>query len=562
MSKRTIGLLAAGLLLLWILPLAEIRVAITQDCSVQIISVSLNKSTLSIGEPLQVNITYNLLYDSQDPLAIGVVTVSVGALGEEEPILSREYLERGTNIRKTTTLAILPDEWEPNETGQVGLVKVSGWVQDSYESMTDYAERDFTIVRSKADLILQDTPSKLVFHDQFVLQARLSNGHNTSIVVANHPIRIEIGTIQGILQAWDLRTLTDGTVAQAVQTECLGTGIFTCNVTSRSDGDYLQTSAQFCLEILKASLLLVAQMNASAYLAYYPGMNNCTALLTASLACSSQMHDVSQANVTWTLGGNQGVLQYAGAQRFTAEVPMPQLAGQYTIAVRASLPNHNWTDALLPVIVNSREPILSLVANRTQAAYCDPIELCVRAVDKTCSRPLVGKQVSIYIFFQDEWIPLASGALDGNGELMTTWKAQDLGDARPFSFSAILHGVPEFYQVEASISVENTQNLRFFAASRLAIIRGKPANLTIQITTLESMPIPNLGVELVELLTNQTWCSTTTNASGYAYFAWNTPSGYELGEHRFLVTAIGSAGIRGAITVLLATYDGTVLRLV
>jgi len=562
MRKGSVGLVVAWLLLLWTSTLTQVQVAITQDCSVQILSVNLNRSTLSIGEKLQVNVSYSLLYDAQDPLAIGVVAISIDAVGEEQPILTREYVERGTSVRKTVSVDILPTRWEPNETGQIGFVRVSGWVQDSYESMTDYAERDFTIERSEVQVIVDDVPSGLVFHDQFVLTAHVTNAHNSSIVLDNHPIRIETSNAQRIVQSWDLSTLTDGTVAQIIETADLGTGTFMCNITSKPDGDYLNASFQVSFDITKPTILLVARLNASAYLAYYPGMSNCTALLTADLACSSLIHDVSEANVTWTLAGKKGGLEYLGAQQFGGQVSMPDMAGSYSITIHASLPSHNSTDASLPVVVESREPILSLAANRTQAAYGDFIGLHVRAVDESCSKPIAAKQVSIYVSVQAEWVLLVCTALDNNGEVRTIWQAQDVGNPQQFCFRAVFQGAPEFDQWETFIQVENTRNIRFFSASRVALVRGKSANCTIQMTTLESTPIPDLRVELVEMATNQTWSSATTNASGYAYLGWNTPGGYELGEHGFLIVAANTAGTLGCITILLVTYDGTVLRLV
>ena len=562
MRKGSIGLVVAGLLLLWTSALTQVQVAVTQDCSVQILSVSLNRSTLSIGETLQVNVTYSLLYDPQDPLAIGVVAVSINAAGEEQPILAREFVERGATVRKTASLLILPTPWEPNETGQIGFVRVSGWVQDSYGSMTDYAERDFRIERSEVQLKVDDVPSQLVFHDQFVLMVRITNAHNSSIVLENHPARIEAGSAQRIVQSWDLNTSTDGTVAQIIETSNLGTGTFTCNITSKPDGDYLEASVRVSFDITKPSILLVARLNATAYLAYHPGMSNCTALLIADLACSSQMHDVSEANVTWTLAGREGVLEYLGAQRFAGQVSMPAVAGSYAITIDASLPDHNSTAASLPVVVEPREPILSLATNRTQAAYGDFIELHVRVTDRSCSKPIVGKQVSVYVSVQADWVLLACAGLDSNGELMLIWQAQDVGDLQQFCFKAVFQGTPEFDQGETLIQVENTRSVRFFSASRFTMVRGRPANCTIQITTLESAPIPDLRVELVEIGSNQTWCSASTNASGYAYLGWNTPSSYELGEHGFLIVAVNTVGTLGCITILLVTYDGTVLTLV
>lgn len=561
MRKRSIGLLLTELLLLWTSASAQVHVALTQDCSVQILSVSLNKATFCIGETLQVNVSYSLLYDSQDPLAIGVVTVSINAAGEDLPILTHEYTDQGSLVRTTSSATILPSRWEPNGTGQIGFVQVSGWVQDSYGSMTDYAERAFTVERSEVQLALDDVPAQIVFHDQFLLTARITNVHNSSIVLDDHSVCIEISTAQQVVKEWALSTLADGTVAQGIDTGDLGTGIFTCNITSGPDGDHLESSLQFSFDVVKPGLLLLAGLNATAYLAYYPDMNNCTASLRANLSCSSRIHDVSEANVTWALTGRQGVLNYLGAQQFGGEVSMPDTTGNYTISIQASLPNHDSTDTALPLIVEPRKSVLSLTANRTQAAYGDLIRLNVRVMDKGCYRPVAGKQVSVYVFVQTDWVLLVCALLDDDGELTTAWRAQDVGNPLQFLFMAVFQGVPEYDQTETSLSVENTGNVRFFAAPTVTIARGKRANFTIQITTLELVPIPNLGVKLVDVFTNQTWCTATTNASGHACLTWNTPSEHELGDYRFLVLAGDAAGTENRITVILAIYDGTVLRL-
>jgi hypothetical protein len=561
MRKGAIRLLVSGLLLLWSSSLIQVQVAVTQDCSVQILSVSLNRLSLSIGETLQVNVSYDLLYDIQDPLATGIVTVSINAAGEEQAILTRQYGELGANVKKTASVDVMPLDWEPNEQGQMGLVRVSGWVQDSYGSMTDYAERDFKIVRSEARLTLEDVPSQLTLHDRFLLTAHITNVHNSAMVLDNHPVRIEASDTQRIVQTWNLNTSTDGTAHQAVDTNSLGTGTFICSVTSEPSGDYLNTSVQFSFEILKPSLLVVATLNATAYLAFYPGMSNCTALLTVGLACSSNEHDVSEANVTWALASRQGALKYSGAQQFVGQISMPSEAGCHNISVHASLGNHNDAETALSVNVEPREPTLSFTANRTQAAYGDLIQLSFLALDKDCSKPIGGKQVSIYALVESDWILLTSTTLDDQGELIITWQAEDVGNQSEFVFRAVLYGAPEFRQFETSVNVENTRNVHFLLPSRIAVIRGRAANCTIRLTTLDSTPMPGLAVQLVELDTGQTWCSTTTNTSGYAVLGWEIPSEYELGEHRFLIVAEGMTEIEGSITLFLVTYDATVLKL-
>jgi hypothetical protein len=109
--------------------------------------------------------------------------------------------------------------------------------------------------------------------------------------------------------------------------------------------------------------------------------------------------------------------------------------------------------------------------------------------------------------------------------------------------------------------VENTGSIHFLSPSRITVIRGRPGNCTIRLTTLDSTPIPGLAVQLIETATNQTWYSTTTNTSGYADLGWEIPSGYELGDHRFLIQAKSGTETQGCITVFLVTYDATVLRL-
>jgi len=111
----------------------------TEDCYVQIVSVSLNRSYLEVGEMLQVHLVYDLYYDPTDPLGIGSVSVSFAVQGYPTLLSSYEFTTLGVDIQETMTFDISPDHWAPNETGQIGVVQVEGWVQDSLGTMTDFS---------------------------------------------------------------------------------------------------------------------------------------------------------------------------------------------------------------------------------------------------------------------------------------------------------------------------------------------------------------------------------------------------------------------------------------
>ncbi|MHA2405346.1 MAG: hypothetical protein ACXACH_01180 [Candidatus Hermodarchaeia archaeon] len=145
--KRLPTILA--LLTILVLPLAFSYYSVTpEDCFVQIISVTLNRSSLEVGEKLQVDIVYDLYYDPTDPLGIGSVSVSFAIQGSPISLSSYEFTTTGFDINETVTFDISPIDWTPNATGQIGVVQVEGWVQDSIGTMTDSVQQQFTVERS------------------------------------------------------------------------------------------------------------------------------------------------------------------------------------------------------------------------------------------------------------------------------------------------------------------------------------------------------------------------------------------------------------------------------
>ena len=152
---------------------------LTQNCYIQIVSVTLNQSSFEIGEHLQVNLVYDLYYDPTDPLGIGSISVSVHADGNPIPLFSKEITDVGYDINKIITFDISPNDWAPNETGQAGELYVEGWAQDSFGSMTDSVQQQLAVQRSELILSCLPLPSQITYHEIFNIEGKIQNPHNS-----------------------------------------------------------------------------------------------------------------------------------------------------------------------------------------------------------------------------------------------------------------------------------------------------------------------------------------------------------------------------------------------
>jgi len=542
-----------------ILPFIGSYVA-TQDCFVEILSVSLDKSVLAIGEQLQVNVTYTLYYDPSDPLASGAVTVTVKA-GQKSPILTREFTETGINVEKTIIMSILPEDWDPGEEGQEGLVQVDAWVQSSYNSMTDRAEQGFSVIRSEVRILVTGIPDDLVFHDTFDMTIRFTSLHNSALPLTEHPVHIVITRYNQAIVMWNLTTTSQGYANRTVETERIGTGGFTCNITSEPNDDYIAGTKQVSFAVANASLVLNSYLNTSTLQTYYPSMNNCTALVIVNVTCTAATHDMQEANVSWHLGGEKGMLPYQGGNRFMGEVPMPRMPGEYNFTIYATLANHTSRTVYHTLIVELRRVILDFSVNRTEAAYGDPIGFTVSGRDAGCQKPVKGKEVSIFVLNGTTWILITNLTLDDNGTAQGVWKAQELNVDDVFTFKAVFHGGPEFEEEETSITLAVSKNVRLLASPILHVIRGRRGNFTVKVTTLDYEAISGLTVYFIEEDTNETWCTTFTNTSGYAWISWVIPTRYELGAHDFLVVVYDATEFLGKVSVEVVVYDATVMKI-
>ena len=352
-----------------------------------------------------------------------------------------------------------------------------------------------------------------------------------------------------------------GSFSQLIDTTNLGTGGFTFNITSVANGDYIWASTLLPFNVTNANLMITPELNATAFQAYYPTMNNCTGMVTAYLECPSSSDEINEANVTWSLGNRNGTFWYKEASEYVANVTVPFLPGNYPLWINASLSNHNKANTSVNIIVEPRKPNILFTAIRTAAAFGDFIELAITVTDTGCFRPVFGKEVSIFILNQTNWILLTRIDLDANGLANFVWQAQDVGDDYVFSFKAVFHGDPEFNNQEQLITVDNTRNIRFIVDTIQDFIRGRLVNFTLLITTLDYIPIPNLSVNLIEISTNQTWCTTYTNISGHAYLTWNLTTQYELGEHKLSLMVQDSQTLLGTISMTIIVYEATILRI-
>jgi hypothetical protein len=528
----------------------------TQDCFVQIISVNLNKSTLSIGERFQANITYNLYYDSTDPFGIGAVSISISTSSGGPPIQIEEFTELGANVEKTVAIDIMPQDWEPSEGGEIGSIQVLGWVQDSYNSMTDQITKDFWVIRSETNLFVEDTPDSMIHHDILNVTAYLTNPHNNTIPLANHEVCVSVTNSSQLIQTWNLNTSGDGCFTKLVDTTLLGTGRFSYNVTSLPNEDYLEASYLAQFNITKTSIQLNADLNATAYQAYFQSMNNVTAMISVEAFCQKKIHDMSEANITWSMDGREGELLHQNGTLFRGEVRTPTIPGIYNITITTTLVHHNISSTRIPLIVEPRRAVLSFNANCTEAAYGDFVNLSLTVTDSGCAKPVSGKIVGLFVMDHSDWYIIAQLLLDDNGFTSFYWQARDTGNDE-FRFRALFEGQPEYPVQEQIITVDNTQTIRFHIDTIIEGIRGTLTNCTLQITTLDNVPIPNLTLYLVEVDTDNTWCTAETNASGHSTLFWYIPNDYNVGIHQFSMVCLDSLEIIGVISITMIVYTFT-----
>lgn len=534
----------------------------TQDCLVQIVSVNLNKSNFSIGERLEANITYSLYYDATDPFGLGAISLTICASSGGAPFFVKEFTEIGINIEKTIIIDVLPQDWAPNSGGQTGLIEVSGWVQDSYNSMTDQVTEEFRVNRSEPELYIEATPANLVLHDILNVTALLTNPHNHSLPLPNHEVFISILNESVIVQTWTLNTSIDGYLTQLIDTTILSSGSFSYNVTSIQNEDYLKTSFLTAFNVTKAAILLDVELDAPAYQAYFPLMTNCTATITTNVTCYQGSHDMTEATVLWSLEGESGELVYLQGNQFIGEISTPAAPGIYNITINATLPNHKANNISVPLVVEPRRPIFTLGTNCTHAAYGDIINISLTVTDSACSKPVNGKTVFIFIKGHSDWIMITQLWLDDKGYTSFCWQAIENG-YDSFIFMAYLEGGPEYCVYNQTITVDNTKNIRFHISdSVVESICGTQSEFLVNITTLDFVPIPNLTLCLVEFKTNIVWCAFETNNSGYATLSWYTPINYDMGIHQFTLVCKDSLEIICIISITMVVYSTTLLRVI
>jgi hypothetical protein len=558
--KRLPTILA--LLTILVLPLAFSYYSVNpEDCFVQIISVTLNQSSLEVGERLQVDIVYDLYYDPTDPLGIGSVSVSFAIQGSPISLSSFEFTTTGFDINETVTFDISPIDWTPNATGQIGVVQVESWVQDSIGTMTDSVQQQFTVERSILLISIDPVPFQITFHENFNIEGALNNPHNSSLLVSNHPIEITVLQNNLTLQSWNSQTTPTNNFTQPINSTSLGAGDFECRITALSSNDYNTSNSNVSFSIINANLTFSVSTNVSTVHTYYPSTNNCSLLVSAHLDCEAKTHELSQANVTCSLGNMSQNLDYIDSNFFSTEVFVPPFPGNYSLFVEALLTNHNPINASIPVKVVLRQAQITLTSNCSEAAYDEIIELTINAVDRSSQIPIKDKICSLYLYNQSTWNLLAQSTLDHTGCAQFLWQAQNVGN-EDYKFKVILEGYPEFSDAETEVLVTNTRDLRFIGNTTLHIIRPDDVNYTLQLTTLDYQPLFNVSVYLIEIATNSTWSTALTNLSGYAILSWSIAGDFLLGPHEFYLRVQDGLTTLGTIPITMIIYEQTVLELV
>jgi len=318
-------------------------------------------------------------------------------------------------------------------------------------------------------------------------------------------------------------------------------------------------SKQLSFYVENASLTLEAHLNTSILQAYYPSMNNCTVLVRVNVTCNSTIHDMEEACVKWHLNGEEGVLVYQNGSQFMGEISTPRVAGKYNLSIYATLANHTSDMVYYTLTVDRRKATLELSLNRTEAAYGDPVEFTVTAFDTGCQKPISGKDVSIFVSNGTAWVFLTNLTLGSDGTARGTWNVSETDGGDILTFKAVFRGKPEYNENEVSATLMVSKNIRLLVNPDLQVIRGRQGNFTVKVTTLDYEAIPNLTVYFIEESTNETWCTTFTNASGYAQILWDVPSWYELGVHEFCIIVYDGTEFMGRGFVNVEVYDATIM---
>ena len=537
------------------------NLVLTQDYFVQIVSVSLNKSSLEIGERLQVDIVYDLFYEPLDPLGIGSVNVIISIEGENDFLAQYEFSDTGLNMYKVVTLDISPHHWAPNETGQEGIVRVEGWVQDSFGSMTDSVEYSITVLQSPLIMELSSLPSSIFYHEILNITGSLRNPNNSTVPIPNHPIEIVLTQEEQIIESYYLNTTLPSNFTQSIDTTHIGTGTFDCNITALENDDYTQETTSFLFFVSNENLTLSVTSNSSIIQTYYPSMTNCSVLVLANLNCQSSGHSVTDAIVTCSLGNFTKPMNYLELNLFTADLPGPSYPGNYSLVVTATLPHHNSTSSSIPIQVVPRRAFIQVESNCSEAAYGDFIQLTLRVTDEATQISVANKICSIFIFNQTVWNLLTQVMLDQNGTAKFSWQTQNVGE-QDFRFKVTLLGDPEYTNEEIEHTVINTHETRFILDSTIQVVRQSSFDYSIQITTLDFQPLSNISVHFIEILTNTSWCTATTNISGHGILTWFIDGQYDLGIHEFLLIAQDEFTTIGSVQITMVVFEQTILELV
>ncbi|MFX1509857.1 MAG: hypothetical protein ACFFBR_06080 [Promethearchaeota archaeon] len=559
MKRLPMGLVLLAILVLpFTLPVNFVR---TEDCFVQIVSVTINQSSVEIGEQLEANLVYDLYYDQMDPLGIGAIGVSIRVQGTPSPLIVHEFTNTGFGIHEVIAFDISAYDWSPNETGQIGEIQIEGWVQDSIGSMTDQVQQQFIVHRSNLLLEIYSQPMQITFHEILNLSGALSNPHNSSLDVSNHPMLISVIQNNQTIKSWNSQTDIVGNFTHPINSSVLGTGDFSCKVFALNSDDYKTANSSVSFNINPANISLSVMVNTTSVQTYYPLMKNSSLLVSASLQCDIADHEFKNANVTCHLGNITKTLAYTGSNTFSTAIEAPSIAGEYVLAVSAITYNHSLTNTSIPIMVEQRDAILILTPNCTEATLGDTIGFTLKAVDFASLIPISTKTCSIYLYNQSAWTLLIQVQLDYEGLAQFQWQTQNVGD-NDFLFKAIFHGLPEYNITTINVNVTNTHDIRFICDSILHRIRPDHVEYVIQLTTLDFQPISNISISLIECVSNTTWCVSITNSSGFATLVWDIEIEYPLGQHEFYLSAEQGTTLLETIQITVLIFEQTVLELV
>ncbi len=152
----------------------------------QISDLSLNKPIFEIGETINATVSFSVEFDI--PSGYGYCTVKLME-NQNSSILSQYTwgnLISEYPYVKTWSIALDPEDWEPGDTMQQGVVIAEAFAYDISGGISNWREESFWVKKSTPNVTFQYPTSPFFDNQTVTFVVKFANIHNTSFPVGNH----------------------------------------------------------------------------------------------------------------------------------------------------------------------------------------------------------------------------------------------------------------------------------------------------------------------------------------------------------------------------------------